>query len=92
MKKVKKVKDINSCKHRLVTEYDRCSSPAVASVLKGNYKQMVMRNQRLGRIFREPPRPGFKRDKNLKELLCRARLAPASGSEERGGKQDATKA
>ena len=35
---------------------------------------MVAQDQRLGRIFPNPPRPGFKRVKNIKELLCRAKV------------------
>ena len=45
-------------------------------VLEKNYMQMIGQDQRLARIFPKPPRPAFKRGKNIKELLCRARLPP----------------
>ena len=47
LNKVKKLQGSNSRQHRLVTEYDRRSSPAIASVLKVNYEQLVRRDQRL---------------------------------------------
>ena len=62
--------------HHLIVEYDRRSSPALASVLENNYQQMVSKDQRLGRIFPKPPKPTYKRGKNIKELLCRAKVPP----------------
>ena len=44
------------------------------TVLENNYQQMVARDQRLGRIFPNMPKPAFKGGKKLKELLCRAKL------------------
>ena len=79
LQKVERVEGGGGRQHRLITEYDRRSSPALAGVLKSNYEQMVARDRRLGRTFPNPPRPGFKRGKNVKELLCRARLPPARG-------------
>ena len=63
-----------SRQNRLIVEYDRRSSPALKTVLENNYQQMVARDQRLGRIFTNMPKPAFKRGKNIKELLCRAKL------------------
>ena len=40
------------------------------------YKQMVERDQMMGRIFPKMQRPAFKRSKNIKELLCNAKLPP----------------
>ena len=62
--------------HRLIVEYDRRSSPALGGILDDNYHQMVARDRRMGRIFPNPPRPTYKRGKNIKELLCRAKLPP----------------
>ena len=76
LKKVGKKQEKEGRQHRMVVEYDRRSSPALASVLETNYQQMVGRDQRLARIFQKPPRPAFKRGKNIRELLCRARLPP----------------
>ena len=75
---LKKVDRVNNKdrQHRLVVEYDRRSGPLLSTVLQTNYNQMVARDQRLGRIFPNPPRPAFKRGKNLRELLCRAKLPP----------------
>jgi hypothetical protein len=98
MKEVERAEGGGGRQHRLVTEYDRRSSPALAGVLRANYEQMVARDQRLGRIFPNPPRPGFKRGKNVKELLCRARLPPARGgmntraaAADRGGRNGLTR-
>ena len=38
------------------------------------YRQMVERDQRMGRAFPKVPRPTFRRGKDIKELLCRAKL------------------
>jgi hypothetical protein len=62
--------------HRLVVTYDRRSSPALGPTLKDNYDQMLRQDQRLGRTFPKVPRPVYKRGKNLKDILCRAKLPP----------------
>ena len=71
--------------HRLITEYDRRSSPALGGILDSNYHQMVSRDQRLGRMFPKPPRPTHTRGKNLQNLLCRARLPPVRRMNTRAG-------
>ena len=77
LKKVEKRQEGGGRQHRLVVEYDRRSSPALVTVLEANYQQMVGKDQRLARIFPRSPRPAYKRGKNIKELLCCARLPPA---------------
>lgn len=62
--------------HRLIMEYDQRTGPMLREVLEENYKQMVDRDQRLKVSFPKIPRPTFKRGKNIKELLCRAKLPP----------------
>ena len=62
--------------HRLVITYDRRSSPALGSVLRNNYEQMVRQTLRTGRTFPKTPRPVYRRGKNLKDILCRAKLPP----------------
>ena len=62
--------------HRLVTEYDRRSSHALGGILSANFSQMVSRDRRLAKIFPKLPKPAYTRGKNIKELLCRARLPP----------------
>ena len=42
------------------------------------------RDQRLGRLFPNVPKPAFKRGKNIKELLCRAKLPPVRKVNTRG--------
>ena len=42
------------------------------------------RDQRLGRLFPKVPKPAFKRGKNIKELLCRAKLPPVRKVNTRG--------
>ena len=58
-------------------------------MLENNYKQMVARDQRLGRIFPNMPKAAFKRGKNIKELLCRAKLPPVRRIATRAGGQEA---
>ena len=89
IKKVAKQQSREARQHRLVTEYDRRSSPALASILKSNHQEMINRDQRMGRAFPNQPRPAFKRGKNIKELLCRAKLPPAKRVNTRGAGQDA---
>ena len=50
-------------------EYDRRSSPALATVLDTNYQQMVASDQRLVRIFPNIHKTALKRGKNIKDLL-----------------------
>ena len=59
LKKVEKAGDQDKVRqhHRLVTEFDRRSSPALATILETNYQQIVARDQRLARVFPKPPRP-----------------------------------
>ena len=89
LRKVVKQKRPGDRQHRLVTEYDRRSSPALAGILQSNHQQMLSRDQRMGRIFPNQPRPAFKRGKNIKELLCRAKLPPAKKVNTRAGDQEA---
>ena len=92
LRQVVRGEEEGSRQHRLIVEYDRRSSPALSAVLQNNYQQMVGKDQRLGRIFPNVPKPAFRRGKNIKELLCRAKLPPvrriatrAAGQEARSG-------
>ena len=62
--------------HRLVVTYDRRSSPALGTILQGNYEQMVRQDLRMGRTFPKAPRPAYRRGKSLKDILCQAKLPP----------------
>ena len=90
LKKVARKEDEEGARqHHLIVEYDRRSSPALAAVLENNYQQMVNKDQRLGRIFPKPPKPTYRRGKNIKELLCRAKVPPRRrGLPTRPGGQD----
>ena len=88
-RKVSKQVEEGNRQHRLIVEWERRSSPALAGVLDTNFKEMVSRDQRLGRVFKKVPRPAFKRGKNMKELLCRARLPPVRIVVSRGTTEEA---
>jgi hypothetical protein len=89
LKKVDKKEEEEGRQHRLVVEWDRRSSPALAGILETNYKEMVGRDQRLGKVFPKVPRPAFKRGKNVKEMLCRAKLPPVRRVNTRAGGEEA---
>ena len=76
LRKVDKKEDEGGRQHRLVTEFDRRTSQALVGILTANYDQVIRRDQRLKKIFPKPPRPAYTRGRNVKELLCRARLPP----------------
>ena len=63
LKKVDKQQEqgIEERQHRLIVEWDRRSSLALAEILERNYQEMVTRDQRLGKIFPKIQRPAFKR-------------------------------
>ena len=64
----------NGRQHRLIVQYDRRSSPALGTILRNNYEAACNRDSRFKTIFPNVPKPVFKRGKNLKQLLCRAKL------------------
>jgi hypothetical protein len=66
LKKVEKKdeEDEGGRQHRLIVEYDGCSSPALGAIHEDNYNQMVANDRRMGKIFPKPPRPTYKRGKN----------------------------
>ena len=61
----------------LIVKYERKSSPALARILRNNHQAMVSRNRKMGKVFERPPRVVFERHRNLKDILTRARVAPA---------------
>ena len=50
--------------------------PDLAKILKKNWQVMISEDQRLRSAFESPPMLCFQRPKNLKDILCRARLPP----------------
>ena len=71
----------------LIVKYDRRSCPALGSILRDNHQSMVSKDNRMGRVFPRPPRAVFERDKNLKDILTRSKLAPVRNATRHGNQQ-----
>ena len=67
----------------LIVTYDRRSSPELGGILRRHYDGMVRRDRRMKQVFPQTPRPVFKRGKNIKDLVTRAKLAPARNAARR---------
>ena len=79
LKKVEKVDHKEDGRqHRLIVEYDRRSSPALGEILRNNYEAACYRDARLKKLIPNVPKPVFTRGRNLKQLLCRAKLPKAN--------------
>ena len=48
--------------------------PNVSSIMRKNWQVMVNYDNRLVKVFLEPPMVRFRRGKNLREEVCRAKL------------------
>ena len=48
----------------------------MSKILKENWQVMISEDQRLRPAFEHPPMVCYQRPKNLKDILCRARLPP----------------
>jgi ribosome modulation factor len=77
--------------HRLITEFDRRSSPALRQVLQNNYEAACNRDSGFKAMFPKCPKPVFKRGTNLKQLLCRAKLPKKRGVNTRAGDRENTR-
>ena len=77
--------------HRLIVEYDRRSSPALAQILKSNYQAACSRDGKLRAMFPNCPKPVFRRGTTLKQLLCKARLPSRRGADTRAGDREVTR-
>ena len=64
----------DSRQHRLIVEYDRRSSPALGEILRNNHEAACQRDSRYRTLIPNAPKPVFTRGRNLKQLLCRAKL------------------
>ena len=60
--------------HRLIVEFDRRTSPALGRILENNYEAACARDSRFRVLFPKPPKPTFRKGRNLKQLLIRAKL------------------
>ena len=74
--------------HRLIVEFDRRSSPALAQVLKNNFEAACNRDTRLRTLFKKPPKPTFRKGTNLKQMLVKARIPKAKPANTRGGERE----
>ena len=76
LKKVERVRDQGEGgrQHRLIVEFDRRTSPALGQILKNNFEGASARDSRFSRLFGKPPRPCFRKGKNLKQILVRAKV------------------
>ena len=61
---------------RAVFEYDR-RMPNLSGILRTNWQTMVQEDQRLLKVFPQPPMICYTRPKNIKDRLIRAKLPPA---------------
>ena len=87
LKKVERVRDQGEGgrQHRLIVEFDRRTSPALGQILKNNFEGASARDSRFSRLFGKPPRPCFRKGKNLKQILVRAKLPKMRGVNTRSG-------
>ena len=65
-----------------VVSYDP-RMPSISFITKRHYRSMVLQDRYLGNVFPEPPLIAYKRQKNLRESLIRAKLAPKNVREKR---------
>ena len=64
----------------LIVKYDRRSSPALGAILRNNHQAMVGRDAKMGRVFPQPHRAVYERERNLKDILTRAKLPPTKNA------------
>ena len=83
-----KSNNVDQVPPHLIVKYNRRTSPALSKILRNNFEGMVRRDRRLAKVFPVSPRPVFKRDTNLRELLTRAKLAPDKRSNNRSASQN----
>ena len=57
--------------------------PPIPHITKKHYRSMVLQDKYLETVFPEPPLVAFKRQKNIRETLIRAKLAPPNTREKR---------
>ena len=74
--------------HHLIVTYDRRSSPALGQILRSNYNQACARDTRMKTLFKNPPKPTFKKGTNIKQLLVKAKLPKARQANTRAGERE----
>ena len=72
--KVKDDEDTSSPK--LIVEFDPRTTPSFQNILSKNYQGMLDLDSRMKKVFPNCPKVMNKRGKNMKEMLCRAKLPP----------------
>ena len=58
--------------------YDLHKTPALGPILKRHHFRMIDIDRRMQKVFPLPPRVTYKRGKNMRELLSRAKIPKAS--------------
>ena len=57
--------------------------PNMEKIVKKHWRSMVVQNQYLKEVFEQPPIVAYKRNKNIKETIIRAKLAKKTVREKR---------
>ena len=65
---------------KLIVEYDPRTTPTFQGILEQNYQGMLDMDSRMKKVFHKCPQVVNKRGKNMKEMLCRAKLPPKLGT------------
>ena len=76
IKRVTKTQETNTM---LVTTYHPCMPP-ISKIAKKHWKVMTDESQVMKNCFHKPPIIAYRRDKNLRDILVRAKLPPKRGS------------
>ena len=61
---------------KLIVEYNPRTTPTFQGILKQNYQSMLDMDSRMKKVFPTGPKVVNKRGKNVKEMLCRAKIPP----------------
>ena len=65
---------------KLIVEFDPRTTPSFQAILNNNYQGMLEMDSRMKKVFPTCPKVVNKRGKNLKEVICRAKLPPKLGT------------
>ena len=83
--------ELDGRQHRLIVEFDRRSSPALGKILKNNYEGACQRDARFRALFPKVPKPTFKKGKNIKQMLVKAKLPKVKPLNTRSGVREVTR-
>ena len=81
LKKTDRKEKLEKNKNRIVNPFDyNPRTPAIGPVLNKHYRAMLRTNTNLKQVFPGKPMAGLRQGKNLKRLICRAKLYPKPSS------------